>query len=392
MPTAPAPAAAIETAVAPSAADRPLRLVYFGDPNSIHTQRWSGWFADHGHTVTLLLPEGFQVKAAVQPGVAVERFRPYYAGKIKPWGYIAEELSLRKVLRRLRPDVVHGHYLTEYGWHAWMSGFHPYAITTWGSDVIISLRRSRRTAFYGRVALRRADIVTADSVALLDATVAAGARRDRTHLIQFGVNMERFSPGPDPVALRERLGLKGKRVLFSPRLITPLYRHNIAVQALSSLPADTSLVLSRYQVDESEHTSLLDMAGRLGVSDRVVIVPGIDHAEMPDFYRMADVVLSIPMSDATPVTLLEALSCGRPVVVSDLPSVREWMDELDPAAVVPVNDVAATGAAIERQLAMAPAQRMDLSTRSRAIVEQRAGQDVHMTRVEAIYREMAARR
>ena len=119
---------------------------------------------------------------------------------------------------------------------------------------------------------------------------------------------------------------------------------------------------------------------------------GIDHAEMPDFYRLADVVLSIPMSDATPVSLLEALSCGRPMVASDLPSIREWMGDLDPESLVPVDDAEATTTAMARILALAPAERASLADRGRAIVEQRAGQDVHMTRVEGMYREMAARR
>ena len=387
--SAPGAVSAPQASPAPA---RPLRLVFFGDANSIHVHRWAGWFAAHGHAVTLLVPDRFPIKAELPAEIEVKRFRAYYQGRFRPWGYIAEERSLRRIIRDLKPDVVHGHFLTEYGWHAWMSGFHPYAITVWGSDVTMSLRRSRRTAFYGRVALRSADLVTGDSVALVEDTIAAGARRERTHLVQFGVDTGRFSPGPDPIALRARLGLAGRRVIFAPRLIRPLYRHGVAVEAMAGLPDDVSLLMGRYQVDEAELASVMERAERLGVSGRIVVVPGIDHAEMPDFYRLADVVLSIPMSDATPVSLLEALSCGRPMVATDLPSIREWMGDLDPQSLVPVDDVAATSAAISRILGLAPAERASLVDRGRAIVEARAGQDVHMTRVEAMYREMAAAR
>jgi glycosyltransferase involved in cell wall biosynthesis len=372
--------------------DRPLRLAYLGDANSIHVHRWAGWFAAHGHSATLLVPDRFEIRADLPAGIEVIRFRAYYQGRFRPWGYIAEERSLRRILRELKPDVVHGQFLTEYGWHAWMSGFHPYAITVWGSDVTMSLRRSRRIALYGRMALRSADLVTGDSRSLVEDTIAAGARRDKTHLAQFGVDTRRFSPGPDPTALRERLGLVGRRVIFAPRLIRPLYRHGIGVEALAGLPDDVSLLMGRYQVDEAELASVMERAERVGVSKRIVVVPGIDHSEMPDFYRLADVVLSIPMSDATPVSLLEALSCGRPMVATDLPSIREWLADLDAATMVPVDDVPATAAAIVRILGMAPAERADLGSRGRAIVEARAGQDVHMRRIEAIYREMAARR
>jgi glycosyltransferase involved in cell wall biosynthesis len=382
MPTEPAPD--------PTAADRPLRLAFFGDPNSIHVRRWAGWFADHGHDTILLEPAGLEIKPGLPGRITVERFTPYYHGRFRPRGYFAERRSLREVLRRFRPDFVHAHYLTEYGWHAWISGFHPYGITVWGSDVTISLRRSRRTAIYGRTALRGADLVTGDSASLVEDVIAAGARPDRTHLVQFGVDTRRFAPGADPEALRARLGLGGRRVLFSPRLVQPLYRHGVAVEALAALPDDYVLLLGRYQVDEAELARVLARADALGVSERVVVVPGIDHAEMPDFYRLAAAVLTIPMSDATPVTLLEALASERPVVATDLPSVREWLGELDPASLVPVDDARATADAIARIASRSAADQQEIGRRGRVIVQDRASQDANMTAVEAMYRKLSS--
>ena len=372
-----------------SHAGRPLRLAFIGDPNSIHVRRWSGWFADGGHTVSLLVPAGFAVQPGLPAAISVEPFTPYYRSRNPLLGVLREKRSLGRALERLGPDVVHAHFLTEYGWHAWMSGFHPYAITVWGSDVKISLRRSRRTALYGRMALRRADLVTGDSADLVEDVIAAGARREKTHLIQFGVDTRRFSPDPDPAYLRERLGLAGRRVLLSPRAVTPLYRHGVAVEALAHLPDDVVLLMARYLVDEAELATILRRAEALGVAGRVHLVPRIDHAEMPDFYRLADVVLSIPASDATPVTLLEALACETPVVAADLPSVREWLGELDPDSLVPVDDAVATAGAVARVLARSSEERRDIGRRGRAIVQERASQDVHMTSMEGIYRSLA---
>jgi glycosyltransferase involved in cell wall biosynthesis len=121
-------------------------------------------------------------------------------------------------------------------------------------------------------------------------------------------------------------------------------------------------------------------------------VPSIDHAEMPDFYRLAAAVLTIPMSDATPVSLLEALSCERPVVATDLPSVREWLGDLDPGSLVPVDDARATAGAISRVAARSAEEQSEIGRRGREIVQTRAGQDSNMAAVEAMYRELRARR
>ena len=131
-----------------------------------------------------------------------------------------ESPRLRSVLSRLRPDLVHAHYLIEFGWHAWIAGFHPYAITVWGSDVSASIPRSLRTRLFGRMSLRRADLVTGVSMALVRDAINAGARPETARHIHFGVDTDRFAPGPDPLALRERLGLQGRRIVFSPRALT----------------------------------------------------------------------------------------------------------------------------------------------------------------------------
>jgi glycosyltransferase involved in cell wall biosynthesis len=41
---------------------------------------------------------------------------------------------------------------------------------------------------------------------------------------------------------------------------------------------------------------------------------------MPDYYRLADVTVSIPSSDGTPMSVLESMACGTPVLVSNIPN------------------------------------------------------------------------
>jgi glycosyltransferase involved in cell wall biosynthesis len=376
---------------APELGERPLALAFLGDPNSIHTRRWVGWFAAHGHRVTMLVAAGVALEPGLPDSIAIARFTPYMSSRLHLLGAMRARRSLAAELRRIAPDILHAHYLTGHGWHARLSGFRPYAITLWGTDILVTARATRRGRLYARWSLGPAGLVTGDSEELVRAAVAAGARAERTHLVQFGVDTGRFSPGPEPAALRERLGLAGRRVIFSPRSIAPLYRHDVVLEALARLPADVCVVMTRHLARESEVEALQRRAAELGLSDRLVMVPKVDHAEMADFYRMADLVVSVPMSDGTPVTLLEALSAGRPVVASDLPSVREWLGDLDPASLVPVGDVAATARAIEATLARPAAERLDFAERGRRLVDERASHDASMAAAEALYRELLRR-
>jgi glycosyltransferase involved in cell wall biosynthesis len=285
----------------------------------------------------------------------------------------------------VRPDIVNAHFLTVHGWHAWMAGFHPYAITLWGSDIYVGPRKWRAVRMMAGLTLRAADLVMADSEDLRRAAEKLGARPERTELIGWGVDLARFSGGPAPAALRSRLGLDGRRVVFSPRAIAPLYRQNVVVEALARLPSDVSVVISRHNADPAEVAAIERQAASLGLTDRLVLVPGIAHSEMPDFLRLADVIVSVPASDSTSVTTLEAMACERQVVAADLPSVREWLGDLDPALIVPVDDVAATVLALGRALGRSAIERSEIGRRGRAIVQARADQAASLGAVEKLY-------
>ena len=364
----------------------PLSIAYLADPNSIHTRRWVGWFAARGHRIWMLVPEDLEVDPGLSPSIRIERFLPYTSRRVHVLGALAARRSIRRILKRLQPDLLHAHYLTVHGWHARMSGFHPYAVSVWGSDILETARYTRRGGLYARLTLGPADLVTGDSQELVDASIASGARPDRTHLIQFGVDTSLFSPARENGALRVRLKLEGKRVLFSPRSINPLYRQVVMLEALARLPTDVAVVMTLHWAQPAELDAVRQRVEDLGIGERVRILPTMDHGDMVEMYRLCEAVVSIPASDGTPVTLLEALACGIPTVATDLPSVREWLGELDPESLVPVDDVDSTARAIRALLARSPERRAAIAARGREIVIERAGQDINMARAEALYR------
>jgi glycosyltransferase involved in cell wall biosynthesis len=370
----------------------PLRIAFLGDPASIHMRRWVNYFAGRGHDVTLLLPADGPSPTGIASSVAVERFIRFAArGRFPPASFLRARRSLRGALARVRPDILNAHYLTANGWHAWMSGFHPYAITLWGSDVFLTPRDSRDFAAYARLSLKAADMVMVNSEALRRGAVALGAAADRTELVQWGVDLTRFSPGADPAALRGRLGLAGKRVVLSPRGLAPIYRQNVVVEAMAALPPDVALVMTARQPAPEDLAAVRATIDRLGLADRVLIVDGIDDSEMPDYYRLADAVVSIPASDSTSAAILESLATGLQVVAADLPGVREWLFELTPDLLVPVDDAAATAAALARALNRSAAERASLGREARAIVENRADEARSLAHVESLYRRLVAR-
>lgn len=358
----------------------PLRLLFVGNVDSVHVRRWAGYFTARGHSVHaagLGSPRSSDEEA---PFVVHRLGRPQTAF-----------LALRRLAQRLRSEVLHAHYLTYYGWMARASLIRPYVITLWGSDLLLDVPASRLRRTWAGVVLRGAACVTADSEEIISAAIRLGADASRTHEIQFGVDTSRFVPRLDRGSLLDALGLHGRRVLFSPRAVTPLYRTLIAVEALRHLPEDVVLVGSLAGADPGYVEVVKRATEDWGLRDRVRFLPSIPHGQIERHYAAASAVLSLPASDGTPVSVLEALAVGTPVVATDLPAVRSWLGGLGSRLLVPVDDVAATARAVAEALSMSGPELAQLAAEGRAAVIARGDQASNMERMEALYIGLARR-
>jgi glycosyltransferase involved in cell wall biosynthesis len=124
-----------------------------------------------------------------------------------------------------------------------------------------------------------------------------------------------------------------------------------------------------------------------GLGPRVVLEGRRAPEEVEALLRSAALVVvpSLSVEGGGPtLAVIEAMSAGRPVVVSDRPGVREGVDD-EVGAVVPADDVPALGAALDRLLGDRDGlRRRGESARARA--RARWSADVAIPRIRAIYR------
>ena len=230
-------------------------------------------------------------------------------------------------MRRVRPDVVHANWLTDAFLYL-LYGAVPMVAMAWGSDVY---RASWREQLQNRFIARRAGMLLADSAHLLNRLCELGASADRTTVINWGINLRQFSPPPgDRAPIRRALGLPEGRLILSPRSLRPVYNPRTIVAAFEAVAAehsDVHLLLKHIHDDEPE-------LGQLRYPDRVHTIGYVPYEQMADYYRAADVCLSIPSSDSSPRSVWEAMGCGTPCVLSDLPWVHELIHDGQEALIV----------------------------------------------------------
>ena len=122
-----------------------MRLCFVGNPGSIHTQRWVGHFAQAGHETHLVNLGPQPARKFDWPGPQHHNLpappmapMPGLRGVIM---LMARRRALAALLKQIQPDVLHAHSVADPGWFAALSGFHPFVLTAWGSDVLLGLHR-----------------------------------------------------------------------------------------------------------------------------------------------------------------------------------------------------------------------------------------------------------
>jgi glycosyltransferase involved in cell wall biosynthesis len=315
--------------------------------------------------------------------------------KLKGAAWMAAPLALSagwfkamRVAQKRRATVMHGHWVVPGGVIAAAArpGL-PLVVSLHGSDVFVA----ERTAVAGAAARQvfaRSGRVTACSEDLSRRAIALGSPADRTEVVPYGVDIERFTPVPAKRhERRAQLGMAGD----SPLIVAAgrLVRKKGFEYLIDAMPAIGSahLVIAG---DGDLAAELRDRARRAAVADRVHFLGNIPQDAVGAWFGAADVV-AIPSVrddsgnvDGLPNTALEALASGTAVVATGAGGLGSVVIDDRTGAVVPERDPTGLADAIGTLL-RDPALRARLGSAGRDLVAARFGWAAAAERFEFAY-------
>ncbi len=293
-----------------------------------HVRGLAREFAREGHDVTVVtaryrrdLPaeeeyEGYRIRRTRTLGVAFNT---------------PVDFGTERTLRGTDADVVHLHYpppLTAYyAVRALERRAVPTCLTYHCDLYLAGLSGQLLGGLYQRVFLPRT-LRAIDRIVVHTRSygvTSAMLRGRELSVIPSVVDLDRFRPGLDASALRSDLRLEGKRVLaFTGRLV-PHKGVDVILQALTLLPKDVVLLV----VGAGPRLpNLVGEARRLRIEDRVKFCPAVSDEDLPRFLALADVFVfpSQNRLEGFGLVVAEAMAVGLPVVIADMPGVREVIE------------------------------------------------------------------
>jgi glycosyltransferase involved in cell wall biosynthesis len=356
-----------------------MNLCIIGDGRSIHTRRWAGYFA-RNHRVHLITYD--PVGRAI-PGVT-EHVIPSRWGNL--WlSFWPRHLQIRRLIRKIDPDLVHAHFITKYGFHLPDDGRRPTLVTAWGDDILILPPKSRVIRHFTRRVLERVDRIHAVSEHLRQRIMADyGIAPEKIRHVPFGIDTAAFSPDHrdylrhDPVTV------------FSNRGFFPVYDSATLVDGFARAHAAEPHIRLLLKGDGPEEKATRARVSSLGLDGPIAFEGRTGYERVPEDLRRADIFVSTATSDGTPVSLLEAMSSGLPCIATAVGGVPEWVRDGENGLLIPPRDPGALAGRILR-LARDPDLRRSLGTRARETILARGDWQVLMQGVEEEYEELAER-
>lgn len=307
-----------------------MKICYVGSFSNIHTQRWVRFFAKQGHEVHVITTSPVQNENS--------DIKLYQLNTHRTGSYLLDLLAgiitlpkqiiaLKRLLSKIKPDVVHVHYVNEAAFFTLLTGFNPIILTAWGSDILISPDKSLIRMKVLQYILKKVDLITCDAEHMKERMINLGANSDKVKLIFFGTDVERFNPNHFNAEIRNKFAPDSRHIVISTRNHDKVYDIETLINAipviLEGYP-DTCFLIGGSGPLSGK---LKEMVSSLGVDKNLRFLGKLSQDELPLYLASSDVYVSTSLSDAgLAASTAEAMASGIPVVITDVADNSKWVE------------------------------------------------------------------
>ena len=233
--------------------------------------------------------------------------------------------DLRRVIREIKPDLIHAGPIQTCAFLAALSGFRPILTMSWGYDLVQEADRNRWMRWVTRYTLERSAFFTSDASVSRDKAVAFGMDPEKTVTFPWGIDLQSFHPKSSSV--RKSQIANRSITLFCNRTWESIYGVDVLAKAFVKIAAGNPNVNLILLGGGSQGGKIRQILMNAGLLERVHFGGQVSQADLPRWYHMADLYISPSHVDGSSVSLMEALASGLPCLVSDIPGNREWIED-----------------------------------------------------------------
>lgn len=350
-----------------------MKIVLLAPASSIHTIRWANGLSQMGVDVHIISQHSPSDK--LSPDVKLHLLPN--KGSL---GYFLIAPAVKKLLKKIQPDIVNAHYASGYGTTARLVNYRPWLLSVWGSDVYDFPYKSPLHKYLVKKNLMAANKIASTSHCMAIQTKKIAPKVTDIAITPFGVDMNIFKEAK-PESINDVKNI----VIGTVKTMAPKYGVDTLIHAFKLLhnklsiksPSIANKLFLRLVGGGPQTDDLKKLANTLKISERVLFIGQVPHTQVPVELSKLDIYVALSRFDSESfgVAIIEAGAAYRPVVVSNVGGLPEVTIENKTGFIVPKEDPQAAADALEK-LVLNTQSRVNMGVSAREHVEKNYSWDI----------------
>ncbi len=293
-----------------------MRICFISLGTFTHIGPYLDYFKEAGHDVHFVSLSPSPERAVPTHNVGLGKNYSVSEGK---WKYPISMIRARRLIKKLKPDIVHAHYVTSAGLTAMVCGFHPAIVTVHGSDLTTRIKSRIWRLLLKRI-FEFSDCINTVSKDLQSMVLSLGINPDKIETFTLGIDTDKFA-----FVTRPEISRSGVLKLICTRRLEPVFDHRTIIRALALLKKNGLEFQMTFIGDGSLLDELTQQVKDAGLDDSVNFLGRVHNDNLPEVFGRHDVYLSASLWDGASLSLLEAMATGLFPVVSDIKANSAWL-------------------------------------------------------------------
>lgn len=300
-----------------------MKLLILGDVNSSHILKWANSLSERNVDVWILSFSLLIGNSSYNNNIRILKISRFNI------------LNINKAIKQINPCIIHAHYATSYGFLLSLIKHKKKILSVWGSDVYIFPKKSFIHKMLLKHNFESADVILSTSY---DMKNEISKYSNKSVVVTpFGIDVNVFKTSTTCVIDRYSKSL----TIGTVKSVEPVYGTIDLVKSFvllkKTFPNLKLLIVG--PINDSKYYSLLKkILVQSNCADDVIFTGKINYSDITSFYNKIDVFVNLSLNESFGVSVLEAQSCGIPVVVTNVGGLSEVILDKETGFIVHPNN------------------------------------------------------
>lgn len=244
--------------------------------------------------------------------------------------------EINQQIKEFKPDVIVGFGLINTSIAARAAKKHNIPFVYYLIDVLYTLIPEKSLQVIGKQIkkniINKSDRVITINKRLLESAIELGAVKEKTMVIDAGIDMDRFDPGLDGASIRKDHGIMDDELLL---FFMGWIYHFAGVKEVAEELGTGYYDKIKFMVvgDGDAYLDLKEIREKYNMDQKLILTGKKPYNKIPEFIATADVCIlpaypdEVIMQDIVPIKIYEYMAMGKPVLTTSLPGIMAEFGE-----------------------------------------------------------------